>query len=90
MVYAIVYGKAITVKLICTKDEYVAKHLENLKTKFSERGYPVEMVEQNLWRGIALDRVDLLKPKPVYPYQACPVLPSKPKFKAHIHYNRLI
>ena len=28
-----------------------------------------------------MERLELLKPKPVYPHQACPVLPSKPKFK---------
>ena len=44
-------------KLICTKEEYVVKHLENLKTKFSERGYRVEMKELNLRRDIAMERV---------------------------------
>ena len=41
---AIVYGQAITVRTICSKDEFVRKHLENLKEKFLQRGYPVEMV----------------------------------------------
>ena len=27
-----------------------------------------------------MERVDLLKHKPVYPHQACPVVPSKPKY----------
>ena len=77
---SIVYGQGVTVKLICSKDEFVVKHIENLKKKCYERGYPVEMVEENLCRGVALERADLLRPRPVYPHQACPVLPSKKKF----------
>ena len=78
---AIVYGQALTVKLICSKPEYIVRHVENLKNKFVSRGYPIEMVEENLQRGLAVDRGDLLKPRPVYPHQACPVIPSKPKFQ---------
>jgi hypothetical protein len=77
---AIVYGQAITVKMICSREEFVEKHLRALKEKFVERGYPCDLVEENLKRGANIPRVDLLKPKPVYPYQACPVLVSKPKF----------
>ena len=33
---AIVYGQAITVRTICSKDEYVQKHLESLRIKFIE------------------------------------------------------
>ena len=77
---AIVYGQAITVRTICSKEEFVLKHLENLKVKFIERGYPVEMVERELNRGSLLNRAELLRPKPVYPQQSCPVVPSKPKF----------
>ena len=76
---AIVYGQAITVKTICSKDEFVIKHMKNLKDKFLERGYPLQMVTDNLQRGAALDREDLLKPK-FYPTQASPAVPSKPKF----------
>ena len=77
---SIVYGQGITVRVICSKEEFVVRHVENLKTKFAERGYPVEMVEENLQRGIRLERADFLKPKPVYPHQACPLLPGKRKF----------
>ena len=77
---AIVYGQAITVRTICSKDEYVTEHLEVLKQKFIQRGYPIEMVEKELRRGSPLSRMDLLRPKPVYPQQSCPVLQSKPKF----------
>ena len=38
---SIVYGQALTVKMICSKDVFVEKHFENLKTKFRERGYPI-------------------------------------------------
>ena len=34
---AIVFGQAITVKTICSKEEFVVKHFENLKQKFMER-----------------------------------------------------
>ena len=77
---AIVYGQALNVKLICSKDEFVVKHLENLKKKFLERGYPCDLVEENLCRGAAIPREDLLRPKPVYPQQDCPALLSKPRF----------
>ena len=76
---AIVYGQAITVKTICSKEEFVSKHMDNFKQKFLERGYPLEIVNSNLARGAALDREDLLKPK-FYPSQASPAVPSKPKF----------
>ena len=77
---AIVYGQALSVRLICSKDEFLAKHLENLKNKFIERGYPVQLVVENLQRGAAIPRADLLKPKPVYPQQDCPATLSKPRF----------
>ena len=70
---AIVYGQAITVRTICSKDEYVSEHLEVLKQKFIQRGYPKQMVEKELRRGSALSRADLLRPKPVYPQQSCPI-----------------
>ena len=78
---AIVYGQAITVRTICSKQEFVDKHMKKLKEKFIERGYPVEMVERELARGSILSRAALLRPKPVYPHQGCPVLPVKNKFR---------
>ena len=48
---AIAYGQAITVRTICSKQEFVNKHMKKLKEKFIERGYPVEMVERELARG---------------------------------------
>ena len=76
---AIVYGQAVTVKTICSKEEYVTKHLDNLKEKCLATGYPIQLIIENLARGAALDREDLVKPN-FYPTQATPVLPSKPKF----------
>ena len=38
------------------------------------------MIDRELKRGSMLSRADLLKPKPVYSQQACPIIPSKPKF----------
>ena len=54
--------------------------MENLKKEFLERGYPCHLVEENLQRGAAIPRADLLKPNPVYPQQDCPTLLSKPRF----------
>ena len=76
---AIIYGQAITVKTICSKEEFVGRHMENLKEKFLERGYPLELVTENLARGAALQRENLLNPV-FYPTQATPALPLKPKF----------
>ena len=78
---AIVYGQAITVRTICSKQEFVDKHMKSLKEKFIQRGYPVDMVESELARGSLLSREALLRPKPVYPHQGCPVLPAKNKFR---------
>ena len=55
------------------------KHLKILKEKFLQRGYSVEMVDRELKRGSLLSRTDLLRLKPVYPQQSCPVVQSKPK-----------
>ena len=59
---SIIYGQAVTVKTICSKEEYVSKHFENLKEKFLARGYPIELITENLERGAALCREDLLRP----------------------------
>ena len=56
------------------------KHLNLLKTKFTERGYPLEMVEENFRRINPIERADLLKPKPIYPHNASPTIPGKQKF----------
>ena len=58
MFKALIYGQAITVKTICSKDEFVEKHLDLLRIKFLERGYPVQLIEENLRRGAALYRED--------------------------------
>jgi hypothetical protein len=76
---AIVYGQAVTVKTICSKEEYVTKHFDNLKEIFLARGYPIQLITENLAKGAVLDREELLRPN-FYPTQATPVLPSKPKF----------
>ena len=55
----------ITVKTICSKEDFVVKHFDNLRQKITDRGYPVEVVEENLDRGGALIKVDLLKLRPV-------------------------
>ena len=79
---AIVYGQAITVKTICSKQEFVDRHVELLKQKFLERGYPVVMTEEQLRRGVSMERTDLLKPKLVYPHQATPTpLVTRKRFK---------
>ena len=66
--------------MICSRQEYVDKHMKILHDKFFERGYPVSLVEENLHRGSLIERVDILKPKPIYPHQGCPTQPSKAKF----------
>ena len=78
---ALVYGQAITVKTICSREDFVKKHLDLLRVKFAERGYPIQLVDTNLEKGAALSRENLLKPKPIYPINAVPSVPVKPKFK---------
>ena len=56
---AIVYGQAITVRTICSKQEFVDKHMKSLKEKFIQRGYPLEMVESDVARGSLLTRAAL-------------------------------
>ena len=76
---SIVYGQAVTVKTICSTDEFVNKHFNLLRKKFSERGYPTQVVEENLNKGASLQRMDLLKPRPSYPTNAVPATQIKPK-----------
>jgi hypothetical protein len=56
----------------------VGRHVKNIKEKIAEIGYPMELVEQKLQICllILLD-MDLLRHKPVYPNQDCPVLQTK-------------
>ena len=79
---AIVYGQALNVKMICSKNEFVQRHLENLRQKFQDRGYPEELVSSEFDRAIKLDRADLLKPK-CYPHSGAltPIGAGRPKFK---------
>ena len=74
--------QGLTVRMICSKNEFVEKHLRSLKQKFMERGYPIEMINVELARGAALPREDLLRIRPQYPVQASPVPPviKKKKF----------
>ena len=77
---AIVYGQGINLRMICSKEEFIVKHLKVLSAKFKERGYPCDIVDENLKRGVSIPREELLKPKPAYPHQASPTVLSKPKF----------
>ena len=61
--------------MICSKEEFVEKHIRNIKQKFIERGYPINMIDEELERGLALPREDLLRLRPIYPVQASPVPP---------------
>ena len=81
MFQALVYGQAITVRTICSKDEFLNKHIDLLREKFIERGYPVSLVSTNLMKVAALPREELIKPKPAYPINAVPKVTEKPKFK---------
>ena len=63
----IVYSQALTVRMICSQEADVKKHMKDLHEKFLDIGYPVGMVKQNLDRGLRLERVDLLKPKHICP-----------------------
>ena len=49
--------------MICSKEDFVEKHVDNLKQKFSERGYPEDSVSSKLNRAQKMERTDLLKPK---------------------------
>jgi hypothetical protein len=53
----IVYGQALNVKMICSKEGFVEKHSRVLKDKFLERGYPCGLVEENFKRGANIPRV---------------------------------
>ena len=49
-------------------------------------GDTVEMVESELTRGSLLSREALLRPKPGYPHQGCPVLSSQRQIQNNFHY----
>ena len=79
---AIIYGQALNIKMICSKGEYVQQHLNNLKVKLENRGYPSDLVDGEIERALKLERTDLLKPK-VYPHGGAltPLGAEKAKFK---------
>ena len=52
-----------------------------LESHFLSEDYPVQLVETNLDRGAAINRENLLKPNPIYPINAVPTVPTRPKFK---------
>ena len=58
------------------------KHIDNLKQKFSERGYPEDLVTSELSRALQMERADLLKPK-FYPHAGAltPLGAGRQKFK---------
>ena len=64
---AIIYGQALNIKMICSKEEFVRDNLQNLKEKLENRGYPSEIIREEFNRALLLERADLLKPK-VYPH----------------------
>ena len=69
--------------MICSREADVKKHMQRLHDKFIDRGYPSEMVREQIARGSQLERVEILKPKPIYPTLAGLVpAASKPKFRA--------
>ena len=79
------YGQAIIVRMIGSREEDVERHMKILQQKFEERGYPSQMVSQYLQKGIQRERVDLLKPKPQYQHHMVPTpmttkVPFKPTF----------
>ena len=69
---SIVHGQAITVRMICSQEKDVIRHIKLLQQKFEERGYPSNMVQQYLQKGLLRERNDLLKPKPQYPHAMVP------------------
>ena len=49
---AIIFGQALNIKMICSKEEFVERHVDNLKQKFRERGYPEDLVTSELSRAL--------------------------------------
>ena len=68
---AIPYGQAVRIRTICSEPEFVGAHLENLKTKLLDRGYPEQMIMEQFRRSATFDRQQFLKPTqyPMAPYQ---------------------
>ena len=54
---AIPYGQAIRIRTICSEPEFVGPHLENLKMKLLNRGYPEEMILEQFRRSANFDRI---------------------------------
>jgi hypothetical protein len=78
----IVYGQALNIKMICSKEEFVHENLDKLKLKLLERDYPSELIKEEFARALTLERADLLKPK-VYPHGGAltPLGAGRRKFK---------
>ena len=55
------YGQALRVKTICTNETDLSPSLHQMKEKFTNRGYPRDIIEKQLNRAKSIERKDLLK-----------------------------
>ena len=60
-----VYSQGLCIKRLCSDSERLQQHLSSLKGWFCERGYPEDIVEEQLQRVKSRDRDELLKQKDI-------------------------
>ena len=60
---SLVFNQALLAVTVCSKVEWAARYLENIKVKFLEQEYPLEMIEQQFGRAMKLNRNDLIHKK---------------------------
>ena len=60
---SIAYSQALRIKRICSDPLEFEKHVKNLSTKLTERGYDPRLVEEQINKARLCNRADLLKPK---------------------------
>ena len=60
-----VYSQGLRIKRLCSDSERLQQHLSSLKGWFCERGYPEDIVDEQLQRVKSRDREELLKQKDI-------------------------
>ena len=60
-----VYSQGLRIERLCSDGERLQQHLSSLKGWFCERGYPEDIVDEQLQRVKSRDREELLKQKDI-------------------------
>ena len=88
-----IYSQSLRVKKICSENEDCDDNLQNLKKWFQDRGYPTNMIENELQKVSEIPRDNLFKEKQrdtknavAFVVDYCPALQSLPKLIKSLYF----